>query len=122
MLGLVIAFHLCILFQLIPFNVVWGGKLETVEQMRSYEIMSVVVNLFIAFFIAVKGSCIPVKMNAKVLNFIIWIFVLVFFLNTIGNLLAKTSAETYFFTPLTFVSAILCIRIAWEGKSGNAVK
>ncbi len=114
-----IAFHLCILFQLIPFNIVWGGKLETVEQMRSFEIMSILVNLFIIFFIAVKAGYIPVKINAKVLTFIIWIFAVVFFLNTIGNLVAETSTETYIFTPMTFLFALLCIRIAIEGKVKN---
>lgn len=48
------------------------------------------------------------------LNVILWFFVVLFSLNTIGNLFAKVSLETIVFTPLTFISALLALRLIVE--------
>ena len=34
-LCLLILFHAFILFEIIPYNIVWGGEFQTVHQMRS---------------------------------------------------------------------------------------
>lgn len=111
MLCLVIVFHLFVLSQIIPFNIVWGGKFENVTQMRSFEITSVLINLFMIFIIAIKGQYIKFDLPIRLINIILWLFVLLFTLNTIGNLFAKTSTEALVFTPLTLVSSVLCVRI-----------
>jgi hypothetical protein len=58
------------------------------------------------------------KIPAKMLDAIILLFAVLFSLNTIGNLFAKSKFELYFFTPLTFILAVLCLRIVMN-KSQN---
>lgn len=40
-LSLVVLFHLLVIVRVIPFDIVWGGKLKNVSQMRSFEAVSV---------------------------------------------------------------------------------
>jgi len=63
-----------------------------------------------------KAGYIQNKIPAKILNWIIGLYALLFFVNTIGNLFAETAFEKYFFTPLTTVSAILCLLIIIKDK------
>ena len=91
---------------------VWGGKFQNEAQVRKFEIVSIVINSFMILIIAIKGHYIRIHLPIKLINGILWFFVFLFALNTIGNLFAKTSIETMVFTPITFVSAILCYRIA----------
>ena len=115
-LCLIIVFHLFVLTQIIPYNIVWGGKFQNVAQMRSFEVVSIGINSLIIFFIALRGKYIKLNLPIKIMNIILWLFVLLFALNTIGNLFAKTITETIVFTPLTFFLLILCFRIVIDRK------
>ena len=113
---LIIIFHALVLAQVIPFNIVWGGKFEDFNQVKSFEIISIVTILVISIVIALKAKYVALKVSFSIVNVAIWLFVLLFSLNTIGNLFAETTTETIIFTPLTFLFAILCARIGLEGK------
>lgn len=109
MLGLlviVVLFHFSILFQIIPYTIVWAGKLNTVNEMYAFEATSIAINLFLILILVAKGHYIKHSVPEKWLNGILWFFVVVFALNTIGNLFAKTVFEKVVFTPLTLISAI----------------
>ncbi|MEY3411323.1 MAG: hypothetical protein RIQ70_9, partial [Bacteroidota bacterium] len=96
---------------IIPYTIVWAGKLENDQQMVVFEILSITVNSVLSFIIFIQGNYLKVNFSQKALNVILWVFTIIFSLNTIGNLFSKTSFETIVFTPLTFISAILCYRI-----------
>lgn len=113
-LFLVTIFHLLVLFQIIPFNIVWGGRLKNTSEMVNFETISLLINSFIIFVVLIKGTYIKPFIPFKIINIILWFLVFIFSANTIGNLLAKTSTETIVFTPLTFILAILCSRLALE--------
>ena len=104
--ALVTVFHVLILIRLIPYEITWGGNLKTVEEMYVFETLSILINLFFAFILLQKGEYIRYVMGRKTVNMILWIFFVLFVLNTIGNLFAKTNFEK-FFTLLTLTSAIL---------------
>ena len=111
LLSLVCVFHLLVITQIIPYTIVWAGKLNSLQEMLVFETVSIIVNIFLICVILSKGNYIKKLLSEKVLIIILWFFVIVFSLNTIGNLFSKTSFETLVFTPLTFISAILCFRI-----------
>jgi hypothetical protein len=119
LLTLVMIFHLSVLTQLIPYTILWAGKLKTVEEMRRFESVSILLNCFFMTVLFLKGNYIKSKISVKLLNIILWIFVVIFALNTIGNLYAETKFELYVFTPLTFISALLCLRILIKDKPQN---
>jgi len=116
LLSLVMIFHLSVLTQLISYTIVWAGKLKTVEEMRRFESISILLNCFFMTVLLLKGNYIKSKIPVKLLNIVLWIFVAIFALNTVGNLYAETKFELYVFTPLTFISALLCLRILIKNK------
>lgn len=103
----VITFHLLIVFQVIPYTVVWAGKLETVDEMYAFEVASISINVFLVAVLLLKGNYVKHRISDKILNAILWIFVSLFALNTIGNLLAESLFEKIVFTPLTLLSSVL---------------
>lgn len=112
LLSVVMLFHILVLFGVIPFGVTWGGQLNSVEEMYVFETISLAVNLFLIVVLLLKGQYIKNQISVKWLNGIILLFAILFALNTVGNLFAKASVEMIVGGLLTFVSAILCYRIA----------
>jgi hypothetical protein len=116
-LTLVSLFHAFILTEIIPFSFVCEGEFQTVHQMRSVETDSLLINVLMMLVIAIKGKVLKLKTPVKLINIFLWVFVIYLTLNTIGNLVAKTCTETILFSPITLVSAILCLRLALESKN-----
>lgn len=112
LLSVVMLFHILVLVGIIPFGVTWGGRLNSMEEMYVLETISLTVNLFFLIVLLLKGQFIKNQIAAKWLNGIIWLFAILFALNTVGNLFAKASVEMIVGGLFTFVSAILCYRIA----------
>jgi hypothetical protein len=114
LLSVVLLFHTLIFVQVIPYRIVWAGKLNSVKEMRVFETISILINAFIILVLLLKANYIRNNISERLVNGIIWIFVIVFIVNTIGNLFAKTNFELYVFTPLTFILSLLCLRIVLE--------
>ena len=92
----IIGFHLCILLKIIPYEITWGGRLSNDKEMYVFESISIIINLFLGLVLLIKGNYIRAIMPMKVINVILWIFLFLFALNTIGNILAKTYFEKFF--------------------------
>ena len=106
MLVIVILFHLSIILKIIPYEITWGGRLKNDAEMYAFETISILINLFLCAILLIKGNYIRAFIPMKFINVLLWIFLLLFGLNTIGNLFAKTNFEK-FFALWTLVSAIL---------------
>ena len=106
LLCVVLLFHFLILTQLIPYNVVWGGKLTSTQQIIGFETISIIVNFVILLIVCFKGQHIRNSISEKVINAILWVFFIIFSLNTFGNLFAESLIERIVFTPLTLLLAI----------------
>ena len=119
LLSVVMLFHLLVLLQFIPYTIVWAGKLNNLQEMRVFESVSLLLGTFNMVVFLLKGNYIKHKIPMKIINAIIWFFVFLFSLNTVGNLFAKSDFELYVFTPLTFISALLCLRIVFNKKVDN---
>jgi len=102
----VVFFHLSIVLKIIPYEITWGGRLKNDTEMYVFESISILINLFLFFVLLIKGNYLTEIIPMKIVNIILWIFLFLFGLNTIGNIFAETNFEK-FFTLLTLVSAIL---------------
>ena len=114
LLCMVLLFHMLIFLQIITYTIVWGGRLSSVKEMRVFEAISILINVFIVLVLLLKANYIKNNISKKFVNGIIWVFVIVFTVNTIGNLFANTNFELYVFTPITFILSLLCLRIVLE--------
>lgn len=108
----VLIFHLLVIVGIIPYSIIWGGKMKTHDDMLVMEGISIGINLFFLGIIFLRFSQ---RNNASLVNKLriaFWLFFVLFTLNTLGNLFAETLTETLIFTPLTVMLAILSLRLA----------
>jgi len=108
-------FHLSILLKIIPYEITWGGRLKNDNEMYVFETISIVINLFLSLIILIKGEYIKQIIPLKIVDIILWIFIALFVLNTVGNVVAKTNFER-FFAILTLASSILIWIILIKSK------
>ena len=110
LLAAVILFHIAVIAKAIPYNIAWGGRLENDQEMYVFEAISILINLFLGLVLLMKASYIKFRFKKKAIDVILWIFLALFVLNTVGNLFAKTNFEQSF-AVLTFVFAVLILMI-----------
>ena len=110
LISMVIVFHFCILVKIIPYNIAWGGRITNDTEMYVFETISIVINLFLGFILLMKGNYIAFRFKEKTVNIVLWIFLVIFMLNTVGNIFAKTNFEK-FFAFLTLLFAFLIWKI-----------
>lgn len=113
LLGLLVVvtlFHLSVIVKVIPYDIAWGGRLQNDSAMYVFEAISILINLFLGFVLLMKGNYIRFRFPKRPIDTILWIFLSLFVLNTVGNLFAKTNFEKSF-AVLTFIFAILIWKI-----------
>jgi hypothetical protein len=115
-LTLVILFQLLVLTGVIPYAIVWGGRLSSDSQMVQFVSASIFTNSIFIGIVLIKIQVIAIKMKTALINGLLWVMILIYLLNTIGNLMAKTELEKYIFTPLTLLLAILLFRLVRDNK------
>ena len=111
-LVLVILFHFLILTGVVPFDIVWGGRLKDASQMIRFEIISIFINLLMLVVVANSAGMLKLKINQKIIRGGIWIMFVLFLLNTVGNLFSNNHFEKIVFTPITFLLAVFTFRMA----------
>lgn len=102
-----------ILFDYAPVDYLWGGRMQTSEELLIFEIFSLVVQIIAIFIVLLRAGFInnpALKTSARIA---IWILFVLFLLNTIGNILAETWFER-FMGIITLILAVLMFRLAIE--------
>lgn len=100
------AFHICILTKIIPYDITWGGRLNNDTEMYVFELISISIILFLSLTLLIRGNYIKQYVSHKVTSVILWIFMALFALNTVGNIFAVTLFEK-FFAILTLFTCVL---------------
>jgi len=94
-------FHALVLLGFIPTTIVWGGRPNTKQDIIKLEIISITLNILLLLF-SVSNLKLWLKPLPYLLNKVILaVFSLLFMLNTLGNMYAKTNLERVIFTPIT---------------------
>ncbi|MBO9315453.1 MAG: hypothetical protein J7456_06670, partial [Chloroflexus sp.] len=113
--GLLVIFHLLVLAQVIPPDIVWGGQIgDSPTELVVFEMIALITVVFFAVTIAIKVDYIKVGRFKKVFNILLWIIFIYALLNIIGNFLSISSIETLLFLPVSIVVALLVFRLAIE--------
>lgn len=108
-------FHLLIMIGVIPYALTWGGKLESTKEMLVFETISILINLFFIHTLLQKGSYIRSTYSKKFIRIILWVFFILFILNTAGNIQAVTTFEKCL-TVVTGLNAVLLLMILLRDK------
>lgn len=116
--GTLIIFHLAIITGIIMFNYapvdyIWGGRMETKAQLLQFEIISLLILTVCVFLVLVKAKRAYLPGLMGIASVGMWLLFVLFILNTVGNLVAKTTFEQYF-AIVTLLLAFLSLRLALE--------
>ena len=109
----VMLFHLLVMLGVIPFEIVWAGRL-TREKMIQFESASLLLNGVMLTVIGIYAGYVNLNVNPKILKGALWIMVALFFLNTLGNLYSNNDLEKIIFTPVTMLLTVFCLRLAMD--------
>lgn len=111
-LSLVTVFHLFVLMGIIPFEIVWGGRLESTDQMIVFESVSLFLNIIMILVIMLHTGYFKVRADQRITTVVLWLMTILFLINTVGNLLSTNQTEKIIFTPLTAILCLFCFRLA----------
>ncbi len=111
-------FHFSILLKFIPYEFTWGGRLKSDQEMYIFETLSLALNLFMGFVVLIRGGYLQPYLPAGAVRVFLWIFLVLFSLNTLGNLFAETNFEK-FFALVTLAEAVLFGSLLFPERSGK---
>jgi hypothetical protein len=112
LLSLVAVFHLLILVNVIPYDMVWGGRVTDITQMRRLELIALAMHCIMLTVVAIKTGRIRVRINPKLINGVLWLMFGLFLFNTVANLASLNAIERFVFTPLTLLLSVFTLRLA----------
>jgi hypothetical protein len=87
----ILVFHLFVVFQIIPYDIAWGGRLQSLQQMYVFEAISILLNSFFLWTVAMYCGFVKRILPLTALKVVLWIMIALFSLNTLGNLNALNS-------------------------------
>ncbi len=112
--SLIILFHFAVLVGQVPMDMVWGGRLKTQEELYVFEAVSILLNGLMLWATIIRMRHLQSTHLPTFMGVIFGLMFVLFFLNTIGNLMAFNNLETYIFTPITFLLSFLSLRLALQ--------
>jgi hypothetical protein len=112
LLSMFLVLHFIILLKLIPYNLVWGGRLKSDKEMYRFEIFSILINSLFVIIILVQASFLTIDIPKKITTYALWLMTGLFLLNTLGNVTSKNKLEQRAFTPITIMLAIFSLILA----------
>jgi len=111
---LLIIFHLLILTGMLPYDWVWGGNVNTYQKLLNYELIAIIISVLFLIITIFKINSTNLPKFKIFINIGIWIMMVYFFLNLIGNLMSRSSLEKFLFTPIAIILVILIFRLVIE--------
>lgn len=113
-LSVMVLFHVLVLTGIIPFEIVWGGRLKTHAQMLKFEAASIFINLVMLGIVSLKAGLLKAPVSPFFIRVSLWAMSALFLMNTLGNLASVNAFEKMVFTPLTLLLALFSLRLAWN--------
>lgn len=111
-LCITVLFHVLVLTGIIPFTIVWGGKMKDYHEMVQFESISIGVNILMLLAVFMHMKIISIGNHPVKIRVLFITMTILFSLNTLGNVFAESVLEKLIFTPITLLSAILCWRLS----------
>ena len=111
-LGLLIVFHLLVMAGIVPYDIVWAGKINNRNQLLRMESISLVVLALAILMVALRMGYLTFINYPGVINGGMWVLFAFFLLNTFGNLTAKSPIEKYGFGTLTLLMSLCFLALA----------
>ena len=105
----------------IPPEMLWGGRMQTHQELIVAEILSLLLNAFFVFIMICDLRFGRFMLSRRFIRVVLWFMFALFVLNTLGNLAAADDRERMIFTPITglIASMILWRLLSREGRAAD---
>jgi cytochrome c oxidase assembly factor CtaG len=92
----------------------WGGKFQgrLPNKLRVASFLSIGVLLFAGLSMLEKSKVLTTYNNPTVATISVWIFLLFFCINTLGNFMSQSKLEKHVMTPISFILSLLFLIVA----------
>lgn len=107
LLSAVLLFHVGVLVKWIPYTIAWGGRLTSDEEMYVFESISITINAFLMWVLCMNARYTRPIFSPCILRAVLWVFLVLFALNTLGNLFAQTNLEKAFSIVTAFFAWLI---------------
>lgn len=72
-------FHLMVIVRVIPYTIVWAGRLNSDIEMYLFETVSFLLNAFFLFVVLIKTNYIKTRISTRVITGLLWAMGFLFF-------------------------------------------
>lgn len=117
-----IIFHILVICGIIPYEIVWGGRLTSKSEMVLFETISIVALSLMVFVIAVYAGLLKVNMHRAVMRVSLGLMTGLFFMNTAGNMQSLNQWEKLVFTPVTFLLFLFSFRLYIVHRNSKTIE
>ncbi|MFA9392741.1 MAG: hypothetical protein ACERKD_23235 [Prolixibacteraceae bacterium] len=113
LVGVLILFHLMVIFHLIPTTWVWGNDMEEAS-ILPLELIAIVVTFSFGLFTLIKMRYVKTGEDSKVVNIGLWLIAAFLLYTSVMNIISEVAIDNFFFAPITFVLTLLTVRLVIE--------
>lgn len=112
-LSLLLVFHCCVLLKLIPYQLIWGGRLKSDQEMIRFEVVSIVLTIAMLCFMLIQSGFLHLVLSNTFKTTVLLIMAVLFFLSTLGNFSSNNNLEKRIFAPISILLTIFCLILAF---------
>ena len=120
-LSILALIHACILTDLIPYDMVWGGRLNSRLEAIRFETIALLATLIMLLVVIMRKVYYNRGLNPLVIKVFLWLMTVMFLLNAAGNFASYNVIEKYFFGPITILMFLSCLRLALSKSPDHSV-
>lgn len=112
LLSAIMLFHVLVIINVIPYEIIWGGRIRNRRELINLELISIIVNAIMIFVVLIRTGMVGFSIRRRWMRLLFWMMFAFFLLNTLGNLVSLNQVEKFIFTPITLFLSFCSLRLA----------
>ena len=112
LLSAIMLFHVLVIINVIPYEIIWGGRIRNRRELINLELISIIVNAIMIFVVLIRTGMVGFSIRRRWMRLLFWMMLALFLLNTLGNLVSLNQVEKFIFTPITLFLSFCSLRLA----------
>ena len=111
-LSAIMLFHVLVIINVIPYEIIGGGRARNRGEIINLELISIIVNAIMIFVVLIRTGPVRLFISGRWLRILFCLMFAFFLLNTLGNLFSINQIEKFIFTPLTLFLSFCSLWLA----------
>ena len=112
LLSAIMLFHVLVIINVIPYEIIWGGRIRNRRELINLELISIIVNAIMIFVVLIRTGMVGFSISVRWMRLLFWMMSAFFLLNTLGNFVSLNQLEKFIFTPITLFLSFCSLRLA----------